>query len=63
MTMARGSCVHCGRTSLIAELRVYGRPPGEVVRCPHCSNVVIVLVTVRGATRMRGDSFRLAELT
>ena len=62
MTMARGTCAHCGTESVIAELRVYGRPPGEVVRCPHCAGVVIVLVTIRGTPRMHSGSFRLAKL-
>lgn len=62
MTMARGTCAHCGRESLMAELRVYGRPPAEVVRCPHCGRVVIVLVTARGTCRVHTESFRLAEL-
>jgi Family of unknown function (DUF6510) len=62
MTTARGTCAHCGVESLIAELRVYGRPPGEVVRCPHCGRVVMVLVTIRGTCRIRSESFHLAEL-
>lgn len=59
MTTATGSCAHCGKASQVGELRVYGRAPGEVVRCPHCGQVVIVLVTIHGACRMHGKSFRL----
>jgi ribosomal protein S27AE len=62
MTTARGTCAHCGTGSLIAELRVYGHPPGEVVRCPHCGGVVIVLVTIHRTCRMHSEWFRLAEL-
>jgi ribosomal protein S27AE len=62
MTTARGTCAHCGIESLIAELRVYGHPPAEVVRCPHCGGVVMVLVTAHGRCRIRSESFRLAEL-
>ncbi|MBV9006419.1 MAG: hypothetical protein JOZ98_11970 [Solirubrobacterales bacterium] len=56
MTAARGSCRNCGDSHMIAELRVYLRAPGAVVRCPSCGNVVMVLVTIRGETRidMRG---------
>jgi hypothetical protein len=34
MTTARGSCAHCGASAESAELRVYARGPGTVVRCP-----------------------------
>lgn len=56
MTMARGSCKSCGDSHMVGELRVYLRAPGAVVRCPRCGNVVMVLVTIRGETRidMRG---------
>jgi uncharacterized Zn finger protein len=59
MTTARGRCAHCGTESLIAELRVYTRAPGSVVRCRACGNVVMVLVTSRGSTQVRADAFEL----
>lgn len=60
MTTARGSCVHCGAVAQIAELRVYMRTPGSVVRCPNCGNVVIVLVdNIRDTVRAELSGFRL----
>jgi hypothetical protein len=59
MTVAAGSCTHCGHTAQIAELRVFSRAPGTVVRCRSCGSVVIVLVEVRGVTRMVLDDFDL----
>jgi hypothetical protein len=50
MTTAIGTCAGCGRRSMLAELAVYLRAPGVVVRCGHCDNVVMVLVDVRGYT-------------
>jgi hypothetical protein len=50
MTVARCECAHCGAVGRIAELRVYLRAPGTVVRCPSCVNVVMVLVEIRGMT-------------
>jgi hypothetical protein len=44
MTTATGTCAHCGTAAQIAELRVYSRAPGAVVRCRTCGNVVIVVV-------------------
>jgi hypothetical protein len=55
MTIARGRCAHCKTESLIAELRVYGRAPGNVVRCRACDEVVMVLVTIRGATQVHAE--------
>jgi uncharacterized Zn finger protein len=52
MTMARGSCVYCGTSSMIAELPVYTKAPGDVVRCRNCGNVVMVLMTARGSQQL-----------
>jgi hypothetical protein len=59
MTTARGSCAHCGASAEIAELRVYARGPGTVVRCRTCGKVVIVLVTIRETLRVDLRGFRL----
>lgn len=59
MTTERGSCTHCGASALIGELRVYPRAPGTVVRCPSCSNVVIVLVNIRATQHIDLCGFQL----
>lgn len=51
MTMAQVRCSHCESTSLMAELRVYMKAPGDVARCPVCDEVVMVIVDIRGAKR------------
>jgi hypothetical protein len=51
MTMAQVQCSHCESTSLMAELRVYMKAPGDVARCPVCDEVVMVIVDIRGAKR------------
>jgi hypothetical protein len=60
MTGARGRCAHCGTESLIAELSVYTRAPGNVVRCRACGAVVMVLVTIQGSTRVHHEAFELS---
>jgi len=50
LTTATGVCSHCGNEGLVAELVVYRRAPGTVVRCPVCAGLLIVLVEVRGIT-------------
>jgi hypothetical protein len=61
MTTARGSCAHCGASAQIAQLRVYARAPGTVVRCHECGGVVLVLVDFRGNLRIDLSGFRLLE--
>lgn len=61
MTTAVGSCGHCGASAQIAELRVYSRAPGTVVRCCKCGQVVIVIVDIRGHLRVDTRRFRLIE--
>jgi hypothetical protein len=44
VTAASSQCVHCGRIGVVAELRVYGRGPGLVARCPGCEEVMLRVV-------------------
>lgn len=50
MTEAAGACAHCGAQGQVAELTVYLRGPGTVVRCRSCQGIVMVLVEARGVT-------------
>jgi Family of unknown function (DUF6510) len=44
VTVARGVCGGCGRTSVMADVRVFTRAPGLVARCPACDHVLLRLV-------------------
>ena len=59
MTTARGSCRHCGASAQIAELRVYTRAPGSVVRCWNCGQVVMVILDIRDNLRVDTRYFHL----
>lgn len=61
MTTMRGTCAHCGNRAQIAELLVYVRAPGTVVRCRRCTNVVMVLVPVRGELRVDTSALRIEQ--
>jgi hypothetical protein len=50
LTTATGVCVSCGASGVVAELEVYLRAPGTVVRCRSCGSVLMVLVSRRGVT-------------
>lgn len=60
MTVAVGTCGHCGASGLIGELRVYLRAPGSVARCRTCGNVVIVLVERSGEVHADLSAFELS---
>jgi hypothetical protein len=47
MTTASGVCGHCGTAGLVAELAVYTRAPGTVVRCRSCEGVLMIFVERR----------------
>lgn len=61
MTTATGTCAHCGTETRIAELQVYARAPGVVVRCRGCGNVVIVIAEISGVSRVDCRYFRLTS--
>jgi DNA-directed RNA polymerase subunit RPC12/RpoP len=44
MTAASSTCATCGASRPVAELVVYRRAPGTVVRCRTCGSVVMVMV-------------------
>ncbi|MBY8879715.1 DUF6510 family protein [Actinacidiphila acidipaludis] len=44
LTTAATHCTGCGAEGPLAGLRLYGRAPGLVARCPRCDQVVLRLV-------------------
>lgn len=44
ITTAGAHCTGCGAEGPLAGLRLYGRAPGLVARCPSCGQVVLRLV-------------------
>ena len=48
MTTAIGTCGGCGWVGPLAEVAVYLLTPGVVARCPHCDQVLLVIVDRRG---------------
>ena len=60
VTAAHHTCGGCLATTTVAEHHVYGRAAGTVLRCPHCGDVAVTVVTgphhatltVRGALRL-----------
>jgi hypothetical protein len=61
MTAATSTCATCGATRPVAELVVYPRAPGTVVRCRTCRSVLMVFITRHGVTGV--DLSGLASLS
>jgi DNA-directed RNA polymerase subunit RPC12/RpoP len=51
MTDTRGCCATCGSVNPLGAMLVY-RSAGDVVRCPTCGNVVVVVATIHQRTRI-----------
>jgi hypothetical protein len=48
LTTAIGTCATCGAVGPIAEVVVYLRAPGTVLRCRSCGSVLMVFAAIRG---------------
>jgi uncharacterized Zn finger protein len=51
MTETRGSCASCGSVHAVGAMIVY-RSAGDVMRCPTCGNVVVVVTSIHERTRV-----------
>lgn len=61
MTGRLGCCGHCGAVSALGEVHVYSWAPGEVLRCPVCSNVLMVITRIETRVRISFDGLRWIE--
>ena len=48
MTTAVATCASCGAVAPIGESDLYLGGPGTVIRCRHCTSVLIVITQIRG---------------
>ena len=48
VTTASGRCAGCGRTAVLADVRLYVQAPGLVARCRGCDGVLFRLVRAPG---------------
>ena len=57
MTSHPACCGHCGAVNALGAVRVY-RAAGDVVRCPNCGSVLIVIVQHADGLRVSFESIR-----
>jgi hypothetical protein len=48
MTTAAATCASCGSVAPIGESDLYLGGPGTVIRCRHCTGILIVISQIRG---------------
>jgi len=52
MTHRRGCCGGCGAINTLGEMHIYVDAPGDVVRCPSCQTVLMVLIRIESVVRI-----------
>lgn len=63
MTAELGCCGHCGTVNPIAAVHVYLEAPGVVMRCPACSNVLVVITELEFSYRVTFEGLRWIQPT
>ena len=62
MTAAAGCCHGCGAVEPVGALTVHVHAPGTVVRCPHCTSVLMRVVHCRDRYLLDLRGLRWLEL-
>jgi hypothetical protein len=58
MTGEIGCCGECGVVNPLGAVLVYLDAPGQVIRCPACSSVLMVVTTIESTVRMSFEALR-----
>jgi Family of unknown function (DUF6510) len=62
MTLAEGTCAHCGDTNALGATIAYLSGMGTVLRCPSCEQVLIRIVSIRGEYRLDMQGVRVLRI-
>ena len=60
MTDTRGRCASCDSVHAVGAMLVY-RSAGDVMRCPTCGNIVVVVTTIHERARVHLAGMRWLE--
>jgi DNA-directed RNA polymerase subunit RPC12/RpoP len=63
LTADVGQCGNCGAINPIAATHVYRVGPGDVVRCPNCQGVLLVIVETPTTRRVTFELLRWVEIS
>jgi len=61
MTDRLGCCGACGAVNALGAVLVYRRAPGDVMRCPNCGTVLMVVVPLEVGFRISFEAIRWVE--
>ena len=61
MTGRLGCCGACGAVNALGAVIVYRRAPGDVMRCPNCGTVLMVVVPLTVGFRISFEAIRWVE--
>jgi Family of unknown function (DUF6510) len=62
MTAVEGTCLDCGQVSQFGELVAYLSPHGQVLHCPGCSAVLLVVVVRPDGYEVTIESIQVQDL-
>lgn len=62
MTTQLGCCGSCGAIRVFAEVHLYREAPGDVMRCPSCGSVLLVVVSTDRGLRLTVEALRWIEV-
>ena len=63
MTDRRGCCGDCGAINTMGSMHVYVDAPGDVMRCPDCQAVLLVLTRIEPVVRVNLVRLAWVEMT
>lgn len=63
MTGQMGECANCGAVNALGAVHVYRDAPGDVMRCPACGYVLIVITPFETRYRVSFEAIRWIEVT
>jgi len=63
MTGQLGCCGGCGSVTNLGAIHVYREAPGDVMRCPNCGIVLLVIVPREVGFRISLESLRWIEVS
>ncbi|HEU4895597.1 MAG TPA: DUF6510 family protein [Acidimicrobiia bacterium] len=62
MTERRGCCAGCGAINPMGSMHVYVDAPGDVLRCPACQAVLMVLTRIDSVVRVNMANLAWVEM-
>lgn len=62
MTNQLGRCGNCGSVRHLGEVQVFNQAPGDVMRCPVCHVVLMVVVRLPSGFRVSFESLSWLEM-